>query len=177
MLSNTKRSVSDDDESSQGAKKMRHKSPSGGVKKSKVSTNATQKPARTMDDFNNTIDDAVREQRIDNKKAARLQECLQSGDWSEVAFSMMCEQIPLKRKGKGYCCRVCAVPTKGHICPYCHVCSTAENKFMKSDLHVCFHCPACFDHGKKKKKLVQIKTEGHDCPHKAAALPKKWAKV
>ena len=172
-IARKKPAVSDDDDGSQRKKK------------SKLNNSRKlpiQKPAaadkslvRTMDDFNNTIDDAVREQRIDNKKAARLQECLQSGDWSEVAFSLMCEQIPLKRKGKGhYECRVCQVPKRGHKpCPYCHICSTATNKFKNDEEHVCFNCPLCFEAGKKKKKLIQVKREGHVCPYETTAPPLK----
>ena len=176
-IARKKQAVSDDDDGSRRKKKSKlinsRKSPTQNIEA------ADKSLVRTMDDFNNTIDDAVREQRIDNKKATRLQECLQSGDWSEVAFSMMCEQIPLKRTGKGhYECRVCQVPKKGHKpCPYCHVCSTATNKFKNDEDHVCFNCPLCFDAGKKKTKLVQVKREGHVCPFQTAALPKKWAKV
>ena len=171
-IARKKPAVSDDDDGSQRKKKSKLNN-SRKLTTQKIAA-ADKSYVRTMDDFNNTIDDAVREQRIDNKKATRLQECLQSGDWSEVAFSMMCEQIPLKRKGKGhYECRVCQVPKKGHKpCPYCHVCSTATNKFKNDEEHVCFNCPLCFDAGKKKKKLIQVKREGHVCPYETAAPPK-----
>ena len=119
----------------------------------------------TMADCVNTIDKAVSEQRIDEKKAARLHDCLQAGNWSGVAFSLLCEHIPLKRNGNGYSCRICLVPKKGHTCAYCHVCSTPKNKFKKGDEHVCINCPTCFNVGKKKKKLIQIKRDGHVCPH------------
>lgn len=169
-----KRAVSDDDESSQGEKKMPKSR--RGPNKPMETTNTTEQSVAMMDDFISTIDDAVREQRIDEKKAERLHECLQSGDWSEVAFSLLCEQIPLKRKGKGYSCRVCLVPKKGHSCLYCHVCSTPEKMFKKDDEHVCFNCLVCFEDGRKKKKLIQVNREGHVCPH-GAPPPERYAEV
>jgi hypothetical protein len=113
-----------------------------------------------------TIDTALQEQRIDEKKAERLRELLRSdGDWIEKAYSLLCEQIPMKRKGNGYSCRVCQVPKKGHTCMYCHVCTTPEKKLKKDDEHVCTNCPMCFEEGKKNKKLVQVVCGGRGCPH------------
>ncbi|KAL9190267.1 hypothetical protein ACHAXT_007478 [Thalassiosira profunda] len=119
---------------------------------------------RTSDDFDHTIDGALSEGRIDAKKATRLRDCLKAGDWSEVAYSLLCEQIPLKRKGKGYCCRICQVPKKGHNCPYCHVCSIPDGEKFKKE-HDCFNCSVCYLDGKRNKKLVQVRRGGPDCPH------------
>ena len=75
------------------------------------------KAERSEDDFEYTIDEALRDKRIGSMKATRLHECMQSGDWSEIAYSLLCEQIPLKRRGKGcYNCQVCLIPKKGHAC-------------------------------------------------------------
>ncbi len=118
-------------------------------------------------EFMQTINTALQEERIDEKKAERLCKCLHKDNWVDVAYSLLREQIPAKRKGEGYyySCRVCQVPKKLHTCKYCHVCSTPEEKFTKDDEHVCMYCPMCFEVGKKKKKLVQVKCEGHVCPH------------
>ena len=145
--SKTKREVSDDDVSSHCEMKQ--------PKSRRV----------TEEDFVQTIDEALQDQRIDEKKAERLHKCLQSGDWPEVAFSLLCEQIPMKRKGNGYSCRVCQVPKKGHTCTYCHVCSTPEEKFKKDDEHVCMKCPMCYEVGKKNKKIIQVVCGGSECPH------------
>ena len=157
--SEKKRAVSDDDEINFGRKKI--------LKEclcTKKST--TEEPKFTaLEDFVQTIDEALQDQRIDEKKAERLHKCLQSGDWPEVAFSLLCEQIPMKRKGNGYSCRVCQVPKKGHTCMYCHVCSTPEEKFKKDDEHVCMKCPMCYEVGKKNKKIIQVVCGGSECPH------------
>lgn len=116
-----------------------------------------------------TIETALEERRIDEKKAKRLRDCIYERNWADVSYRLLCEQIPKKRKGKsGYQCRVCLVPLKGHTCPYCPVCSTAHIKFMKSESHNCVNCPACFDAGKRRKKVVQISVDGHACPHAAS---------
>jgi hypothetical protein len=161
--SEKKRAVSDDDEIIVGRKNILKEC--HGTKKS---TTEEPKSTVTLEDFIQTIDTALQEQRIDEKKAERLHECLQSGDWADVAFSLLCEQIPMKRKGNGYSCRVCQVPKKGHTCMYCHVCSTPEKKFKKDDEHVCMNCPTCFEVGKKNKKIIHVRCEGHVCPHAAA---------
>ena len=174
--SKTKREVSDDDVSSDGEMKQpksRSVTKSIHTKEDFIQTIAEalqeeridEKKAVTEEDFIRTIDEALQEQRIDEKKAERLHECLQSGDWTYVAFSLLREQIPMKRKGNGYSCRVCQVPKKGHTCMYCHVCSTPEKKFKKDDEHVCMKCPMCFEEGKKKKKLVQVVCGGRECRH------------
>ena len=122
---------------------------------------------RTIEDFKNTIDDALEDDRIDCKKAVRLRGYIQAGDqWSHVAYNFMCENIPSKRNGKGYSCRVCEVPKKGHRCLYCHVCSIPAKKYRADDKHNCINCTICFNVGKKNKKLVQIECKGHVCPHK-----------
>ena len=104
------------------------------------------------------IDKAEAEARIDSKKAGRLRDCLHSDD---AITLLLCEQIPRKRRGKGfYKCRICEVPLKGHVCPYCPVCSTPQSKIEKDDDHVCINCIKCYEAGKKKKQLVQLrKTE------------------
>lgn len=136
--------------------------------KSNAQKETTTEKSKTIDDCMNIIDQALEEQRIDKKKAERLYGCLQiGGDWSGVAFSLLCEQIPMKRKGKGYSCRVCQVPKKGHTCVYCHICSTHESKYKKADDHAHVNCPICYEIGKKNKKLVQIKLEGHKCAYEA----------
>ena len=175
-----KRAISDDDESSTN-KKTKPKSRRAGTKPKQPKQKDTS-PSMSKQDFKNTIDKAVSEDRIDEKKAARLNECIQEGDWSEIAYNLLCEQIPMKRKGKGYFCRVCEVPKKGHACPYCPVCSTPESKHKKTDEHVCFNCPTCFEMGKKKKKLWQVQCEGHDCPYephkeKSSSSKKNFAAV
>ena len=157
------RAVSDDEESSRSGnttpkKRLFQEKPT-------KTGNATTKPdVVVMENFIDSIDKTVYEQRIDEKKAERLHECLQSA-WDKVVFCLLCEQIPFKCNGKRYSCRVCLVPKKGHTCPYCHICSTPKKMFKKNDEHVCLNCPMCFDDGKKKKKLVQIKCEGHVCLH------------
>jgi hypothetical protein len=160
--SETKRDVSDDDEINFGKNKILEE-----CFDTKKSTTEQPKSTVTLEDFIQTIDTALQDQRIDEKKAERLHECLQSGNWPEVAFSLLCEQIPMKRKGNGYSCRVCQVPKKGHTCMYCHVCSTPEKKYKKDDEHVCIYCPTCFEVGKKNKKIIQVRCEGHVCPHAA----------
>ncbi|EJK63745.1 hypothetical protein THAOC_15578 [Thalassiosira oceanica] len=113
-----------------------------------------------------TIEKALSENRIDAKKADRLRDCIDERNWADVSYRLLCEQIPKKRKGNsGYQCRVCLVPLKGHICPYCPVCSTAQIKYLKSESHNCVNCPACFHAGKRRKKVVQIRVEGHVCPN------------
>lgn len=131
-------------------------------KKRAVSDDET--PVISMEDLMHIIDTALSEHRIDEKKVERLHECLESDSWSKVAYTLLCEHIPLKRNGKGYSCRVCQVPKKGHTCTYCHVCSTPKKKYEKDDEHVCINCPTCFDFGKKNKKLIQVKSKGHVCP-------------
>lgn len=111
------------------------------------------------------INKAEKEERIDSNKANRLRDCLNSDD---VIMLLLREQIPTKRPGKGYKCRVCQVPVKGHVCPYCPVCSTPQNKFEKDDDHICTHCIKCYDEGKKRKKLVQVHKTGHICPYEAS---------
>ena len=125
-----------------------------------------------MEDFTLTIDKALQEGSIDEKKATRLYECLDAGSWSEVAYTLLCEQIPLKRKGNGYTCRVCQVPKKGHNCIYCEICSTPDDQHEKTVDHVCINCPKCFKVGKANKKLVQIRSAGHECPHASQKLQK-----
>ena len=144
--STTQRDVSDDDVSSHGEMKQSMSS-------------------RSMADFMQEINTALQEQRIDEKKAERLRECVHCGDWADVAFNLLCVQIPEKRKGEGYSCRVCQVPKKGHTCTYCLVCSIPEKKYKKDDEHVCMYCPMCFEVGKKNKKLVQVQGDGHVCPY------------
>ena len=159
--------ISDDDYSRM---KKKRKAKSCSIKTSPKAASTEKNGIVTLEDCMSTIGSAVSEKRIDEKKAERLQECLRSGNWSEIAFSLLCEQIPLKRKGKGYSCRICQVPKKGHTCMYCHICSTPEKKFKKDDEHVCINCPTCFEVGKKAKKLVQIKCDGHVCPHGPLAV-------
>ena len=161
--SEKKRAVSDDYEIKFGRKRILKEC----LDTKKITTEEPNSTV-TLEDFIQTIDEALQDQRIDEKKAERLHKCLQSGDWPEVAFSLLCEQIPMKRKGNGYSCRVCQVPKKGHTCMYCHVCSTPEKKFKKDDEHVCINCPTCFEVGKKNKKIIQVQCEGHVCPHAAA---------
>jgi hypothetical protein len=57
------------------------------------------------------------------------------------------------------------MPLKGHICPYCPVCSTPNDKHEKDGGHACFNCPQCFDAGRRKKKLVQVRIGEGSCPH------------
>ena len=132
----------------------------------KAKNAANQTPEKSMEDFMLTIALALEEGSIHEKKTTRLYECLDAGSWSEVAYTLLCENIPLKRKGKGYyACRVCQVPKKGHDCMYCDICSTPNDKHEKTDVHVCINCPRCFKIGKRNKKLVQIRSMGHECPH------------
>ena len=151
-----KRDTSDDDRGRSRKKVMT---------KSNTFKKTTTEKSKTIDDCMNIIDQALEEQRIDKKKAERLYGCFQLGDWSGVAFSLLCEQIPMKRKGKGYSCRVCQVPKKGHTCVYCHICSTHGSKYKKADDHAHVNCPICYEIGKKNKKFVQTPLKGHTCPH------------
>ena len=128
---------------------------------------ATFQSAISITEMELTINQALEENRIDQAKADRLNECLQAGDWSEIALSLLTEQIPRKRRCGGYTCRVCQVPKKGHTCQYCEICSTPQNRIKKDNDHVCFNCPTCYKIGKKNKKLVQVKSEGHVCPHES----------
>ena len=106
------------------------------------------------------IDKAEAEKRIDAKKASLLRACINSDD---IIRALLCEQIPDKRPGNGYVCRVCKVPLKGHCCPYCPVCSTPKDKIKKNDSHTCKNCIKCFDEGKKRKKLVQLSKDKCTC--------------
>ncbi|KAL7480105.1 hypothetical protein ACHAW6_005811 [Cyclotella cf. meneghiniana] len=125
----------------------------------------------TLTDCHLYIDKALSEKRISSQKAARLHACLQSKSLREAIFQLLCEQIPNKRctnalpSGGGYKCKICMVPLKGHVCPYCPVCSTPEVRYAKDGGHTCVNCPQCFDEGKKKKKLVQVKIGMKRCPH------------
>eukprot|EP00986_Skeletonema_menzelii_P020767 scaffold32243_cov166-Skeletonema_menzelii.AAC.3 len=110
------------------------------------------------------VDKAKAEGRIDGKKACRLRACLNSDD---IILSLLVEQIPKQRKGKGYKCRICEVPVKGHVCQYCPVCSTSQKKIKKTDSHVCVNCDKCFHEGKKKKKLVQCLKQNCPCPRRS----------
>jgi len=122
-----------------------------------ISEDESQSSASKEATYSELIDKAEAEKRIDTKKAGRLRACLNSDD---IIRSLLTEQIP---KGRGfYKCRVCQVPTKGHVCPYCPVCSTPTTKFRKNDSHVCINCVKCFDEGKKRKKLVQCLKQ--ECP-------------
>ena len=102
--SKTKREVSDDDVSSDGEMKQpksRRVTKSIHIEEDFIQTidealqeeRKDKKKAVTKEDFIRTIDEALQEQRINKKKAERLHECLQSGDWADVAFSLLCEQI------------------------------------------------------------------------------------
>ena len=107
------------------------------------------------------INKAEAEERIDSNKAGRLRECLHSDD---AILLLLREQIPHKRKGKGfYKCRICEVPVKGHVCPYCPVCSTPQNKIEKGVDHICINCVKCYEAGKRRKKLVQLKKRECKC--------------
>ena len=77
-----RRSVSDDDDDDDGA-------------------TATFQSAISITDLEFTINQALEEKRIDQAKTDRLNECLQAGDWSEIALSLLTEQIPKKRRGIG----------------------------------------------------------------------------
>ena len=92
-----RRSVSDDDDDDDGA-------------------TATFQSAISITDLEFTINQALEEKRIDQAKAGRLNECLQAGDWSEIALSLLTEQIPRKRRGGGYTCRICQVPKTCSCC-------------------------------------------------------------
>lgn len=122
----------------------------------------------TISDCKQFIENALNEKRISLQKAARLRECFtKSESQEEIIHRLLCEQIPKKRNKTltGYKCRICALPLKGHICPYCQVCSTQEAKYIKDGDHVCFNCHQCFEEGKQSKKLVQIKIGKGNCPH------------
>ncbi|KAL3779184.1 hypothetical protein HJC23_008055 [Cyclotella cryptica] len=125
----------------------------------------------TLTDCHLFIDKALSEKRISSQKAARLRACLQSKSLTETIFQLLCEQIPRQRStnalpsGGGYKCKICMVPLKGHVCSYCPVCSTPEAKFIKDGEHTCLNCPQCFEEGKKRKKLVQVRIGTKSCPH------------
>lgn len=62
------------------------------TKKRSVSDDETF--SKTKNDFEYIIENALEEKRIDQFKADRLYGSLSSGDWSEVAFNLLCENIP-----------------------------------------------------------------------------------
>lgn len=121
----------------------------------------------TLQDCQQCIIQAYTEKRITHQKALRLRECLESTCPFEIIHKLLNEQIPQKRfkTREGYKCRLCAKPLKGHVCPYCPVCSTADKLHPKDGKHTCFNCPQCFEAGRKKKRLVQIKIGEGTCPH------------
>lgn len=118
-----------------------------------------------MQDLLCIIDEAEEEKSITTLKADRLRKYLRSESLMDMIHHLLCENIPLKRNGleRGYKCRVCQVPLKGHICLYCPVCSTPENKVKKGCDHLCFNCTTCYDKGKMKKKVVQVRIDCCDC--------------
>jgi len=121
----------------------------------------------TLSDCKDYIENALSEKRITSHKASRLRHCLQSSSREEIIYQLLREQIPNKRSkvSEGYKCRLCNVPLKGHVCPYCPVCSTDTNKYLKDGNHTCTNCPQCFDVGRRKKKCIQIKIGENSCPH------------
>ncbi|EED92019.1 predicted protein [Thalassiosira pseudonana CCMP1335] len=147
-----KRSVSDDDLSDLSFKLDERKP-------------ITQANGITMQDLLCIIDEAEEEKSITTLKADRLRKYLRSESLMDMIHHLLCENIPLKRNGleRGYKCRVCQVPLKGHICLYCPVCSTLENKVKKGCDHLCFNCTTCYDKGKMKKKVVQVRIDCCDC--------------
>jgi rubrerythrin len=124
---------------------------------------------KTLKDCHEFINKAEAEHRISTPKATRLRHCLQSTSLTETIFQLLAEQIPSKRptsktKG-GYQCKICLEPLKGHLCPYCPVCSTPEMRYAKDGGHSCFNCVQCFELGKKRKKLVQVRIGDGSCAH------------
>lgn len=131
------------------------------IRKQTTQQTTTTNPDDKMKTCFDIIDKAEAEERIDASKANRLRDCLHSDD---AITLLLREQIPHKRKGKGfYKCRICEVPIKGHVCPYCPVCSTPQNKIEKGDDHVCINCIKCFETGKRRKKLVQVNKRECKC--------------
>lgn len=115
------------------------------------------------------LEAARRNNRISATKADSIKQILQSGSTpSDIVSSLLQEFIPKKRTKKdvdgedkpkkGYTCKICLVPLKGHVCPYCEVCSTTEDKHLRD--HECFNCQICFAKAKKVKKTLQLK-KGH----------------
>lgn len=51
------------------------------------------------------------------------------------------------------------------MCPYCPVCSTPKKTILRDGNHACFNCPQCFEAGRKKKKLIQVRIGEGSCPH------------
>eukprot|EP01082_Thalassiosira_pseudonana_P015949 g14088.t1 g14088 contig9:1131183-1132204(+) len=147
-----KRSVSDDDLSDLSFKLDERKP-------------ITQANGIKMQDLLCIIDESEEEKSITTLKADRLRKYLRSESLMDMIHHLLCENIPLKRNGleRGYKCRVCQVPLKGHICLYCPVCSTLENKAKKGCDHLCFNCTTCYDKGKMKKKVVQVRIDCCDC--------------
>ena len=120
----------------------------------------------TLSECKEFIENALNEKRITLQKAVRLRECFEKSESpTEIIHRLLCEQIPNKRNKTGYKCRICVLPLKGHICPYCPVCSTSEAKYIKDGDHVCFNCHQCFEAGKQSKKLVQVKIGEGNCSH------------
>ena len=68
---------------------------------------------------------------------------------------------------KGYTCRICNVAAKGHVCPYCEVCSTSDDKHEKGGNHICFNCTNCYYKAKKVKKFKQVKIGSCKCATEA----------
>ena len=110
--------------------------------------------------------------RMKDAKAECIKKILQSDNsWKNVVADLLEEFIPKKRTKKddsgadeptlGYQCRICLVPLKGHVCPYCEVCSNSMNKHGGG--HACFNCSTCFYEAKKKKKLLQVRKGSCKC--------------
>jgi hypothetical protein len=123
--------------------------------------------AITLSDCQKVIADALAEKRLTPPKALRLRQCLDSSDVMQIVLNLLHEHIPKKRSTScgGYKCKLCDMPLKGHVCPYCPVCSTPNDRYEKDGGHACFNCPQCFDAGRRKKKLVQIRIGEGSCPH------------
>lgn len=121
----------------------------------------------TLADCQQCIENALADKRISCSKYTRLSDCLKSESPTEIIYQLICENIPNKRSKTtdGYKCKLCVKPLKGHVCPYCPVCSTPYDKHAKDGEHACFNCPQCFEAGRKKKRLVQIQVGTETCPH------------
>lgn len=147
-----------------------------------LSTQTSTDATATDDDLSELLQlvkDASANGCISQKKALKYDGILQPGRlWKDMIFELLRESIPNKRTKKniegeaepveGYKCKICLVALKGHICPYCEVCSTSERKHKKDDGrgHTCINCPTCYYEQKKKKKLLQVKIGKCKCSAK-----------
>lgn len=126
--------------------------------------------AEIMDAF----EDLKSNSRMKEQKSKEIGQIIQSDDDpKDIIIKLLRQCIPKKRTKKnsdgeaeaieGYACRICDVAAKGHVCPYCEVCSTSEKRYEKGGNHSCSNCSNCYFKAKKAKKLKQVKRGSCNC--------------